>query len=170
MAVSPASGHGDSVARILEKRILVTVFSACMLGGCQLASYPLTAAIAGAGTSSAIGHTMNGAAFRTFTAPVDEVKMAVLDTLSNMGIRVDSFETTEHGERVTGSAIRRTVRVELEPISSKATRIEVVTKNGGIFYDNATATEIVLQTEKALGVSAGMNSSAGSGRAPRCCY
>ena len=109
---------------------------------------------------------MNGTAYRTFTAPLAEVKAAALDTLSLMGIRVDGFETTDHGETITGSASRRSVDIELEPISSKATRMKVVTKNGGIFYDGATATEIVLQTEKALGVNE-VNAAAGASRPRR---
>jgi hypothetical protein len=135
------------------------------LGGCSLATHPLAVALAGAGTSTAIGNSINGTAYRTFTHPLDEVKAATLDTLSLMGISVDSFQTVEHGELVTGTAFRRTVEVELEPISAKATRIRVVTKNGGVFYDASTATEIVLQTEKTLGAYSG-SSAAGAGRCP----
>jgi hypothetical protein len=119
-------------------------------------------AVAGAGTSSAIGHSLNGTAYRTFTATLEEVKAASLDTLSLMGIRVDSFETVENGELITGSAIRRRVEIELEPISSRATRMRVITR-GGIFFDGSTATEIVMQTEKALGADE-LNASAGAGR------
>jgi len=137
----------------------------CALGGCSLATQPLAVALAGAGTSTAIQNSMNGTAYRTFSHPLAEVKAATLDTLSTMGIRVDSFETVENGELVVGSAIRRSVEVELEPISSKATRMKVVTRNGGIFYDASTATEIVMQTEKALGVQEITNSSTGAGKA-----
>jgi hypothetical protein len=133
------------------------------LGGCSLATQPLAVALAGAGTSSAISHSLNGTAYRTFTATLDEVKAASLDTLSAMGIRVDSFETVEHGELITGSAIRRTIEIELEPISSKATRIRVIARNGGMLFDGSTATEIVLQTEKALSVN-DANASAGASR------
>ena len=55
-----------------------------------------------------------------------------------------------------------TVEIELEPISSRATRMRVITR-GGVFFDGSTATEIVMQTEKALGVSEA-NASAGAGR------
>jgi hypothetical protein len=134
------------------------------LAGCSLATQPLAVALAGAGTSTVIGQSMNGTAYRTFTHTLAEVKAAALDTLSLMGIRVDSFETSERGELINGSAIARSIEVELEPISSKATRMRVVTRNGGIFYDAATATEIVLQTEKALGVQEITNSSTGSSR------
>jgi hypothetical protein len=138
--------------------------AALATGGCAAPIFqPLVVALAGAGTSTAVSHSMNGAAYRTFTAPLAEVKAASLDTLSLMGIRVDGFETTDHGETISGTASRRSVEIELEPISSKATRMKVVTKNGGIFYDGATATEIVLQTEKALGVNEG-NAAAGASR------
>lgn len=126
-------------------------------------SQPLAVALAGAGTSTAIGHSLNGTAYRTFTATLEEVKAASLDTLSAMGIRIDSFETVENGELITGSAIRRTVEIELEPISSKATRMRVIARNGGIFFDGSTATEIVIQTEKALGAN-DLSASTGAGR------
>jgi hypothetical protein len=132
------------------------------LGGCALATQPLAVALAGAGTSTAISHSLSGTAYRTFTATLEEVKAASLDTLSTMGIRIDSFETVEHGELITGSAIRRSVEIELEPISSRATRMRVITR-GGVFFDGSTATEIVLQTEKALGTDEA-NASAGGGR------
>lgn len=136
-------------------------------GGCAASALqPIAVALAGAGTSTAISHSLNGTAYRTFAAPLAEVKAASLDTLSLMGIRVDGFETTDHGETITGRASRRSVDIELEPISSKATRMRVVTKNGGIFYDGATATEIVLQTEKALGINEG-NAAAGASRQRR---
>jgi hypothetical protein len=144
------------------KGTCIIAATAALLGGCALASEPIAVALAGAGASTAIGHSMNGTAYRTFTATLAEVKAAALDTLSLMGIRVDGFESSDHTETVLGSAYSRRVEIELEPISSKATRIRVVTRNGGIFYDAATATEIVLQTEKALGVAA--NASAGSSR------
>jgi hypothetical protein len=139
--------------------------AALAVGGCTLASQPLAVALAGAGTSSAIGQTMNGTVYRTFTAPPAEVKAAALDTLSLMGFRVDSFATFDNGEIIRGSAINRTVEVELEPISSRATRMRVATKNGSLFYDGATATEIVIQTEKALGVNEA-NASVGASRRP----
>jgi hypothetical protein len=140
------------------------------LAGCALASQPLAVALAGAGTSSAISHSLSGTAYRTFTATLEELKAASLDTLSTMGIRIDSFETVENGELISGSALRRSVEIELEPISSRATRMRVVTR-GGVFFDGSTATEIVMQTEKALGVSdANASTGASAGAARRFRY
>jgi hypothetical protein len=38
-------------------------------------------------------------------------------------------------------------------VTAKTTRIRTVAKQGFFFKDRATATEIILQTEKVLGVS-----------------
>jgi hypothetical protein len=38
-------------------------------------------------------------------------------------------------------------------VSAKTTRIRTVAKQGLFFKDRATATEIIMQTEKALGLS-----------------
>jgi len=127
--------------------------AAVATAGCAASALqPVAVALAGAGASTAVTYSFNGGVSRTFTAPLAEVKAASLDTLSLMGIRVDGFETTTQGETISGSAIQRSVSVDLEPISSRATRMRVVARNSGIFFDSATATEIVLQTEKALGM------------------
>ena len=67
-----------------------------------------------------------------------------------MGITLESFGKFEAGEIIYARAEGRSVEIELEPISRRATRIRVATRNGGFFYDSATANEIVLQTEKML--------------------
>jgi hypothetical protein len=161
------SGHGAGMVRIpLLAAALIATLGAGLLG-CSSAIQPLAVALAGAGTSTAIGHSLAGVAFRTFTAPLADVKAAALDSLSSMGVQVEGLETTEEGEIISGTAPRRTVEIALESISAKATRIKVTAKNGGLLYDGATATEIVLQTEKALTAQAVNNSSAGSGRRKR---
>ena len=100
--------------------------------------------------TAALGHRLNGAAYRTFTAPYPAVKKASLAALKKMGIALDSFGRFEDGEIIYARAEGRKVEIELEPISRRATRIRVSTHNGGFFYDSATAREIVLQTEKML--------------------
>lgn len=107
-------------------------------------------ALAGSGGSTAVGLSSNGTAYRTFTASLAQVEAASLGTLSLMGMRVEGVEITDGGETITASATRRSVQIDLEQISSNTTRMKVITKNGSFSHDAATATEIVLQTEKAL--------------------
>jgi hypothetical protein len=121
---------------------------ACCAALCGCETFALS--LAGAGATAALGHRLNGAAYRTFTAPYPAVKKASLAALKNMGITLDSLGKLESGEIIYARAEGRTIEIELEPISRRATRIRVATQNGGFFYDNATANEIVLQTEKIL--------------------
>ena len=130
----------------LVYRSLLSLACCCALAGCET----LALSVAGAGASAAIGHRLNGATYRTFTAPFPAVKKASLEALRKMGIAFESFGKFEYGEIIYARAEGRSVEIELEPISQLATRIRVATRNGGFFYDNATADEIVLQTEKML--------------------
>ena len=130
----------------MVSRSILLLACCSALCGCQT----LALSVAGAGASAALGHRLNGAAYRTFTAPYPAVKKASLAALRKMGITLHSFGRFDEGEISYARAEGRTIEIELEPISKRATRIRVATQNGGLFYDSATANEIVLQTEKML--------------------
>src|SRR4029079_11746690 len=98
-----------------------------------------------------VNHTLSGITYRTFTAPLPRVKSASLAALKQMGIQREGGQKTGTGETILAKATGREIEIELESLSANATRMRVTAKNGGLFYDSATATEIVLQTEKALG-------------------
>jgi len=132
------------------RKVSVSVLAAAVLSGCAVASGPLGVAVAGAGASAAATHSLNGTAYRTFTAPISEVKEASIAALKGMGIQFESLSFVADGELIVASTPRRAIEIELEPISARTTRIKVTAKNGGILYDAATATEIVVQTEKYL--------------------
>lgn len=106
--------------------------------------------MAGAGATAALGHSISGPSSRTFTAPFLTVRKASLAALKRMGIELQSFGKFEGGEIIYARAEGRTIEIELEPISQRATRIRVATRNGGFFHDSATAEEIVAQTAKML--------------------
>lgn len=126
--------------------------SICLLGlaGCQ----PLAISVLGAGAGTALRYSLDGATSRTFTAPAAEVKHASLAALERMGIAFESFDRFEYGELIYARAENREIEIEIEPISARATRMRIAAKNGGFFYDNATANEIVAQTERSLASAA----------------
>ncbi len=70
-----------------------------------------------------------------------------------MGIKIGATAKTDQGKAIAATGNDREIEVELEVISSKTTRMRTVAKQGFFFKDRATATEIILQTEKVLGVS-----------------
>jgi hypothetical protein len=105
----------------------------------------------GAGAGTALRYSLvDGVTSRTFTASAADVKHASLEALERMGIAFESFDRYEYGELIFARAENRNVEIEIEPISPRATRMRIAAKSGGFLYDNATASEIVAQTERAL--------------------
>lgn len=122
------------------------------LNGCA-APVALTLFGVGAGvtTGTAVSYTMDGIAYRTFTAPLPQVERATLTALNDMGMAIEGTQKTDEGKAIKAKGIDRQIEIELQAISSKTTRIRTVAKDGVFFKDRATATEIILQTERILG-------------------
>ena len=131
-------------------RLILLSICVAGLAGCQ----PLALSVIGAGAGEALRYSYAGVTYRTFTAPAAEVKHASLEALERMGIVFESFDRFEHGELIFARAENRAIEIEIEPISPRATRMRIAAKNGGFFYDNATASEIVAQTERSLASAA----------------
>lgn len=124
---------------------LLAITVVCMsLAGCE--AIALTAL--GVGASTGVSHNMNGMTYRTFTASRSKVKSAALAALNSMEIKVNGTEKIDLGEVIKATSADRDIEVELESISSKTTRMRVTAKRNLFISDSATATEIILQTEK----------------------
>jgi predicted NAD/FAD-binding protein len=120
------------------------------LAGCAGAGL----AVVGAGTGVAMGtgvdYTLNGIAYKTYTAPMDDVRVATRAALENMAIAITKDEAAEKGWQYEGLANERVIRVELQELTPRTTRIRVVAEDGVFFKDRATAAEIIYQTADAL--------------------
>lgn len=121
----------------------------CALAGCA----PVALTAVSAGSSTAVSHTLNGITYRTFTRPSPKVREATLSALRRMDIKVLSDAKPDSSDVLVlkGQTSARDVEIQLEPISANLTRMRVTAKSHALFYDSATATEIILQTERALG-------------------
>jgi len=126
--------------------VMVMVALLLPLQGCAAVALTLLSAGAGVGASAGIDYTMNGAATRTFTAGHDQLRGAVLTTLRRMAITVKADASTDEGRKIVAEAIDRSVEIELERLTTKATRMRVVVKQGIFFRDRATAGEIIAKT------------------------
>lgn len=122
--------------------LLITVGAA----GCM----PLGVTALGVGGSTAVSHTLNGITYRTFTASSGKVKKATITALNRMDIRLISTRKENKVEVLSAAAESRTIEVQLEALTPNTTRMRVTAKNGGLIYDSATATEIILQTERVM--------------------
>jgi len=133
--------------RFLGPILIPGIFAAIVVTtGCS----PLAITALGVGGSAGVNHAMNGASYRTFTAPMPMVRVAAVQALGRMGIHVDNTGKQNEGELIKASASDRNIEIELEAISANATRMRSVTKRGVFSYDTATSDEILQQTEKLL--------------------
>lgn len=110
---------------------------------------PIALTALGVGASTGVSHTLSGISYRTFSEPMPRVKGASLKALQHMQIKVASTGKIDNGTSIKAKAADRDINIELEALSPNTTRIRV-TASSGIFSDSATATEIIMQTERFL--------------------
>jgi hypothetical protein len=130
--------------------IAVSALCVISLGGC--AAVGLTALGVGMGTG--VGHHLGGMVYKTFTAPQAQVKRAAQGALGRMQVKVVKAEREGSTETITAKAGDRDIDIVLEALTPNTTRMKVTARqNGGFLTDGATATEVILQTEKLVGPS-----------------
>ena len=128
----------------------IAVVSSFALGGC--AAVGLTAL--GVGMATGVSHTLGGMVYKTFTASQSQVKKATTGALGRMQVKVVKSEREGANETITAKAGDRDIEVVLESLTPNTTRMKVTARqNGGLLTDGATATEVILQTEKLVGSS-----------------
>jgi hypothetical protein len=116
------------------------------LAGCET----IALSAIGASASAGLSYTMNGAAYRTFTASQARVRAAAFTALKRMASPIESTEKTEQGELIKAVMPQRHIEVHIESLSANATRVRAVAKRGAFLHDTATASEVITQTERAL--------------------
>jgi hypothetical protein len=131
--------------------VLVAVVAAAVLVGCA----PVALTAGGIAGSTGVNHTMNGIAYKTFTTPMNTLRVATLKTLNRMEIKVTQDAKSEEGWKIAATAADRKIDIDLEQLTPATTRMRVVTSKGEFFFkDGATSTEIILQTAQLVENSA----------------
>ena len=134
----------------MKKTAMVAVLAlgALSLEGCVAVG--LTAL--GVGMATGVSHTLSGMVYKTFSSSQRNVKQATYSAFNRMQIKVVSAKHSGSTETITAKAGDRDIEVELESLTPATTRMLVTAKkDGGILRDGATATEVILQTEKFVG-------------------
>jgi len=132
-------------------RLLLLCGFVLSLDGCAAAGLAVVGAGAGVGIGEGADYTMNGIAYKTFAAPINNVRFATLKAFDRMGMPVTADQKTENGWTLLANASNRTITVELESLTLKTTRMRVVADEGKIFFkDKATETELIAQTAEML--------------------
>lgn len=128
--------------------VALALAASMSLGGC--AAVALTAL--GVGMATGVSHQLGGMVYKTFTSPQANVKRASITALNRMQVKVLKSQRDGSTETILARAGDRDVEVVLEALTPNTTRMKVTAKqNGGILSDGATATEVILQTEKIVG-------------------
>jgi hypothetical protein len=128
--------------------VAVLALASLNLGGC--AAVALTAL--GVGMATGVSHTLGGMVYKTFTTPQAQVEKATYGALNRMQVRVVKAKRDGSNNTILAKAGDREIEIELEALTPNTTRMAVTAKkDGGILRDGATATEVILQTEKIVG-------------------
>ncbi len=131
--------------------ILVVASMAICLQGCAAVGLAVVGAGAGASVGAGIDHTINGIVYKTFAAPLNNVRFATLKTFDHMAMPLTADEKQDGGWKLSATAADRTIDVELERLTERTTRMRVIANEGSIFFkDASTATEIIVQTAQML--------------------
>ncbi len=134
--------------------ILAALLALAALQGCAALAVPLAAGGmeggAGAAATSGISYTFSSGAYKTVTAPYEDLMRAVEESLKRMDMPITETKQTETGAKIKADAGSRQIEIELDQLTTKATQIEVIAKDGWFFRDRATAAEIIVQIEKTL--------------------
>lgn len=128
-------------------RLVFIAFVMVSLQGC--AAVALTAA--GVAGGAGVDHTLSGITYKTFSAPINDVRLATLKTLDRMDIKIAEDKKDESGWAINATAADRSIDIELEKLTERTTRMRVVANKGDLFFkDAATSTEIIIQTARTL--------------------
>src|SRR3954462_7532791 len=130
--------------------LVLLAASSLNLGGC--AAVALTAL--GVGMATGVSHTLSGMVYKTFTTPQAQVEKATYGALNRMQVKVLNAKRDGSSKTILAKAGDRDIEIELEALTPNTTRMAVTArKDGGIVRDGATATEVILQTEKIVGTT-----------------
>lgn len=138
----------------IMRHLTLALLVASTLGiqGCAAIALSVIGGGAGVAAGTATGYTLDGIAYRTFTASIERVHRATLTTFRRMDITVVTNEEQPEpaGRKIVAQAGDWTVHLELQKLTTKTTRIRVTAKQGVFWRDRATAGEIIAQVEHSL--------------------
>lgn len=131
---------------IFLKCLILLVLLASLLSGC--ATLALSALGAGAGVG--IPYVVTDCADRTLNFSFEQVTQLTPQVLQKMDIAVIDNNQTENGKRIRASATNLDITIDMERVTTRATRVTINAKKGGFIKDKATAEEIINQLERML--------------------
>ena len=93
---------------------LLVICSLFLLSGCAAVGLTLFGVGAGVATGTSVSYTLDGIAYRTFTATLPQVETATRTALDRMGIKVEATSKTEQGKALLATGNDREIEIEFE--------------------------------------------------------
>lgn len=149
-----AQGRHRGGARRSLLSLAVIAAAALGLQGCATLGVTALSMVAGVG----IGHAIDGITYKTFPVPLAVMSRATVMTLDRLDMPVMDVEDTEAGQTITAQAADRTLDIELDQLTTTATRMRVVATKKWLIRDRATAAEVIAQTDRTLTENPGLAS------------
>ncbi len=141
------------MANLINRIFNLSVFSYLILAlsGCSLTGLAVPAAVSGG--AAGVNYTYTNIAYKTISHPIADVEAALSNALKKMDMQQTNRKEEEEGKvSITAVAGNLDIEINLEKITKTETSIKVNAKKGAFVKDKATATEIIVQTEKKLEV------------------
>ena len=133
-------------------RVMVVLAGLVFLQAC---GYTLTSPATNHETP--IDHTLSGIAFKIFETPIKRLRMAALGALRRMDMTVIHDRKGRGGWNIKAVTETRVVNIEFETLNKRLTRMRViVNKDGLLFKDKDTGTEIISRTAARLKAQAAL--------------
>jgi len=130
--------------------LLVLLLAAAGSSGCAAVGLTLFGVGAGLSANTGTSYILDSTSYKTFAASEEGLRAATLKTLKRMDIKVEADQATESGRTIVAAAGDRTIEIELDRLTTRTSRMRIVTKRGWFFRDRATTEEIIIQTEQTL--------------------
>ncbi len=139
----------NSVKSFLKLFTLLCLILA--LSGCAAIGLTVPAA-AVSGGAAGVNYSVTNDAYKTISYPVTDVEAALIKALKKMDIKETNRKKEEGKVSISAVTGNLDIDIDLEKVTPAVTKIEVSAKKGVFIKDKATATEIIVQTEKNLEV------------------
>ena len=130
-------------------KFCIAFFLILELSGCAELGLTVPAAAVSSGAAG-VNYSFTNIAYKTISYPVNDVEAALNKALKKMDIKETKVEKEEDKISIQAVTEKLDIYVDLEKITPTVTKIEVNAKKGLFIKDKATATEIIVQTEKNL--------------------
>ncbi len=137
----------------LAKSLFIMTSLICFIlvfSGCAATGLAVPAALSGG--VAGVNYSITNVAYKDISHPIADVESALHKALKKMDIKETEREAEEGEVNITAITRDLDIDIDLKKVTPTVTSIHVDAKKGIFVKDKATATEIIVQTEKNLEV------------------